>query len=780
MAYWLWVLLWVFAAGQVHAQSQTTTVSPPAQQLITLETTVNGTKSGTWPFVERLGILYAPKDALEEWRVQVRLNAQPLVVRGTEFWPLAAIPGFTSKMNSADQTLEITFASEAFAETQLARDAAPKLNTSPVLSSAFLNYDLSYSRSNSAGGNSSELGVLTELGYSTGLGVLTSSHVGRHLNGSNEGGPQWLRLETTFTRDIPESNLTLKLGDGTTRSGTWGRNVYFGGIQYGTNYTLTPGFLTQPIPVLTGSSSAASTVELYVNGVLRQVSRVPAGPFVIDDPVSLTGNGEARLVVRDILGRETVLVQPFFTNSQLLAAGLDDWGVEAGALRRGLGTSSADYGPGFMSATWRRGLSDGFTLEGRTELTRRNQVAGLSAVSALPGQVLGRAALVHSRHSATGSGMQWLVGADRQWLQSSMAIQAQGATREFRQLGDPDGLLQTRLQVAGNVAYATQHRGAFGLGFASLQRYDSQRVTTVSANYSLRIGRKGTLTVFATRALSGATGTSLAVSVSFPLDEGGTIGASVASRGGTTDAYVTASRFPTDDKGLGWRVLGGEQQGTAHAEGSLYYSGQRGRLTADMSAGPGQYAIRTGATGGLVLADGHVFATRKVDQSFALAEVAGYGGVGIGLGSNMLARTDAAGIALIPQLSPYRENLIRLDARELPVNAEIDSIEQVVVPRYRSAVKAVFPVRSGRGALVKFTLDDHEPAPAGAIVSIEGDDHEFYVARRGEAFVTGMQAKNRLRLSWKNQSCRMDVELPPAANDEIARIGPFECKGVKR
>jgi outer membrane usher protein len=152
----------------------------------------------------------------------------------------------------------------------------------------------------------------------------------------------------------------------------------------------------------------------------------------------------------------------------------------------------------------------------------------------------------------------------------------------------------------------------------------------------------------------------------------------------------------------------------------------------------------------------------------------------VGIGSNVLTRTDKSGMALVTQLAPYQENAIRIDPRELPVNAEIQSIEQVVVPGYRSAVKATFPVRAGRGALVKFTLDDGEPAPAGATVSIVGDAEEFYVARRGEAFVTGLAQQNRLTLRWKDQKCDLDLVLPPAANDEIPRVGPLACRGVKR
>ena len=73
----------------------------------------------------------------------------------------------------------------------------------------------------------------------------------------------------------------------------------------------------RPVPVLSGMSSAPSTVELYVNDALRQTSRVPTGPFAIDNFPLLTGSGQARIVVRDLLGRETVLVQDFFTHSSL-------------------------------------------------------------------------------------------------------------------------------------------------------------------------------------------------------------------------------------------------------------------------------------------------------------------------------------------------------------------------------------------------------------------------------------------------------------------------------
>jgi outer membrane usher protein len=89
-------------------------------------------------------------------------------------------------------------------------------------------------------------------------------------------------------------------------------------------------------------------------------------------------------------------------------------------------------------------------------------------------------------------------------------------------------------------------------------------------------------------------------------------------------------------------------------------------------------------------------------------------------------------------------------------------------------------VRSGRGALVRIVLEDGQPAPAGAEIELAGDSKEFFVARRGEAFVTGLQDRNRLRLKWQGQQCELDIELPAGKPDDIARVGPYVCAGVKR
>ncbi|HEY1230415.1 MAG TPA: fimbria/pilus outer membrane usher protein, partial [Ramlibacter sp.] len=398
----------------------------------------------------------------------------------------------------------------------------------------------------------------------------------------------------------------------------------------------------------------------------------------------------------------------------------------------------------------------------------------------LPGEYLGTAGLVASTDAERRRGHEWLLGLQRQMLRVGAYLQAQGASPEFRQLGQTIGTPAIRLQVAGNLTYTPPGRfGTFGIGFANLARYGEQAVRTLSATYSKRIGEKSSLVLTASRALAGVSGNSVSANLLIPLEGGLNVGSTVGRHDGRSDAYLTATSNPGGD-GLGWRVLGGQQSSEQRAEANTYYQGRYGRLSADLSHSATQTASRVGASGGFVIASSQVFATRRVEDSYALVEIPGYKDVGVGLGSNVLTKTDTAGVALVPRLMAYQRNSIRVDPADLPISAELDSIEQTAVPSWRSAVLVKYPVRSGRGALLKIRFDDGEDAPAGATVRIEGDNQEFYVARRGEAFVTGLESRSTLRLAWRGKQCTFTVNLPAQDPNEIPRVGPLACQGVPR
>lgn len=752
-------------------------------RLVPLAVTINGSPGGSWLLLESDGRLHATQDAFEEWRLNLRPDAEPLRHRNQLFYPLAAVPGFQARINAANQSVDLQFSPSAFAATRLTQAPEERPPISTPATALFLNYDLSQTSTRLKGaGSVSDTGGLFELGTSGAVGVLTSTQIARRQSGAGAAGDlsSSTRLETTFTRDFPDRNLTLRLGDSSTRSGSWGRSVYFGGVQLGRNFSLNPGLITQPLPVLTGLSSGASTVELYVNDALRQTSQVPSGPFAIDNFPLMTGAGQARVVVRDLLGRETVLVQNFLASSELLDTGLSDWSAELGAVRRGLGTRSNEYSQGFASGLLRLGLSKAVTLEAHGEASRSLMGAGLGLVAALPGQILGQAALAASRDDERGRGHLWLLGLEYSTLRHNLTFRIEGASRDYRQLGQDSAFPTSKQQVALSYTYGRDTGSFFGLGFARIEAHDRDPLNTYTANYSLRLGQRASLSVSATRLSGSSDGKAFGLTILVPLDTQLTWSGSATHREGQTDAYVAASRSPLGELGTGWRVLAGRRGGEVGGELGWLRQGSRGQLTVDSSFSSPQQTVRLGAQGGVVVMDGSIFATRRVQDSFALVEVPGHAEVGVGFQSQVQTRTDANGRALVSRLLPYRSNSIRLDPSELPISAELDSIEQTVVPPARSGVKVVFPVRSGRGALIRIVFDDGQPAPAGADVELVGDKQSFFTARRGEAFVTGLKPENRLRLKWNGQVCEFPLSLPPGNPDDIARVDPIVCRGVKR
>ncbi|MBC5763269.1 fimbria/pilus outer membrane usher protein [Ramlibacter albus] len=779
------LLLALAGPGAALAQTPEASASParPRERLIPFEVTINATPGGSWVLLEREGNLYAPTEAIDEWRLTRRGGVTPYVYRGKQWFPLSALPGFEVKMNLATQSLDLSFSPTAFIQSRVTEPTpAERAKTVPAEPALFLNFDtnLSYNKSNGTRAQQ-DLGVLGEVGWSSNWGVLTTSFVGRHLDGSDPAQPRsFHRLETVFTHNFVSSGLTLRAGDSSTRTGIVLRPTYFGGVEIGRNFGLAPGFISRPVPVIGGTAAAPSTVELYVNDALRQTSRVPVGPFVIDNYPLLTGSGQARIVVRDVLGRESVVVQSFFSTNSMLEEGLSDWHLSAGAVRRDIGSESDRYDEKFAGALWRYGFSKQLTLDANAQLGRDRQVAAAGVVAGLPLQMVGLLGVAGSRHQAGSAGQRWVLGLEHSSLRHGVSLNYTASSRGFTEFALEPGALPNAKEMSASYSYGDARFGSVGLGFARIVPYDKEPFTTYSVNYSIQFANKWSLNVSATHVKGTGGGTSVSTSLAIPLDDRVTALGVATARTGSFEGFATASKAVGPEGGFGWRVLGGTRSSGAYAEGGVSHEGSRLRTSAEASVSKDFQALRLGAEGSLVFMGGSLFATRRLQSSFALVEIPGYPNVGVGLHGRVQARTDSEGKALLPGLMPFTPNSIQIDPKELPISAEIDNIEQVVIPPERSGVRVTFPVRSGRGALIKIVFDDGEPAPAGAEIEIVGDKAEFFVARRGEAFVTGLQERNELRLKWKGASCSFAVQLPKGEVDEIARVGPLTCPGIKR
>jgi outer membrane usher protein len=203
-------------------------------------------------------------------------------------------------------------------------------------------------------------------------------------------------------------------------------------------------------------------------------------------------------------------------------------------------------------------------------------------------------------------------------------------------------------------------------------------------------------------------------------------------------------------------------------------------LLADQSLS--QTAFRGSASGGVAFLGGSAFLSRRITDSFAVVQVPDYSGVGIYADNQLVARTDANGNALLPRLRPYQKNTVRIEQADLPLDAQIDAVQLDAVPYFRSGLLLKFPVKRSRGALLTVVLDNGELLPAGAQAQIIGDNVEdnevFPTGMRGEVYLTGLAPSNRLRVTWREQSCEFLLPFPEST-DPLPHLGTYICTGVE-
>ena len=110
------------------------------------------------------------------------------------------------------------------------------------------------------------------------------------------------------------------------------------------------------------------------------------------------------------------------------------------------------------------------------------------------------------------------------------------------------------------------------------------------------------------------------------------------------------------------------------------------------------------ASGTLVYMEGAgLFASRPIDQGFAVVDVPGVKDAAAYLNNQEVARTNDSGVAFIPNLLPYYANRLRVDDANLPPDLAIDDGEVIIAPPPHGGAKVVF--NSRRLRLVRGRID---------------------------------------------------------------------------
>jgi outer membrane usher protein len=698
---------------------------------------------------------------------------------------LDRLPGVSYEINEAEQTLLVTTSDEARAAKVIDIGQNDKKERLKPQSSygAVLNYTL-FASSNTLFEEDVDLfkGVSGSFDARVfgPLGTLSQSFIAGYTDGRFDA---LTRLNTTWSYSDADRLLTYRAGDFITGGLSWTRPVYLGGLQMERNFALRSDLVTLPLPSFTGTAAVPSTLEIYTQNARTYGGDVAAGPFEVVNVPAFTGAGEARVVLRDSLGRETVTTLPYYVSSMMLQKGLFDFSAEIGFPRRNFGIESQDYDERLMGVfTARYGLTDWLTLEGHAEGGEELVNGGLGV--AFPVGAYGAASLAFAG-SRGGGQAGALVNAALELSYNDWSLYARmqrtfGGYQDIASItaeptfagpdgipifsaGVPKAIDQVTLSVPAPLDFSS-----LNLSYTHLTEADGNRSSIVGVSYSQQVFNRATLYASAFQDLedSGSFGVFAGLSIPF-----GDMTASAGVEHGPDGANVVADIGKSErleNGSVGWRLRTSEGE-TPNRAASVSYRSSVARVEGGVQQYDEDFRATAQLDGAVAIAGGGIFATNRIDDAFAVVDV-GAPDVDVQFENRPIGKTNKRGRIIVPDLKSYEENSVSIDPSKLPVDADIPATKEVVVPSDRSGVVVEFGVTEvPAAARVSFVDPNGNPIPVGLAGSLDGSSDQFVIGYDGETYIHGLQGQNSVVISLDDgNSCRADFPYEPSPGKQVA------------
>lgn len=649
-------------------------------------------------------------------------------------------------------------------------------------SGAFINYNIVSSSGNMASQMSS---LWHEYHFFTNDFILVSSGIYQ----KNTDAPitsGYTRFETYYQRDNEFDLSQTTVGDVINATPNWGRSIRMAGIRVARNYELAPTLITYPLPEFYGESALPGSVDLIINDQLRWREPIASGPFLINMAPYLSGGGIAQVITTNAQGQQVQQSVNFYVTSELLAQDMLDYDVTIGFRRKDFGlVSNAYHHRPVISSSIRYGVNNYMTpqilIQGGEGLTLGGVGFTLLAGSFGVIDIAESSSNYQNQHGEQASFAY-------NYSYKKVGVNARYLKRygNYRDLGTQDSLtpfiasddellshseIDTQMQIALSVHDNTL--GGFNLGLFRTIDDKNERRALVNVSWNQYFSSDITTFVNFSKQLYGRRENLLSLTVSIPFGNSGQ--ASVFTQRDMKDelhTQVQAIKNTPYTEGFGWGINMEDS-----AEKNRYFIGEWRNKYSDLSVsayyGGDRKEYTKTLNGALVFMDHDIYATRYVTDSFALIDT-NRKDIPIMVGNQLVGETNNNGKLLVSDLSSYLENRIGIDPIQLPANATIDSIEQLVIPRRKGGVHVKFPIIFSRSALVEVVTADNEPLPVGAVLTTRNGETTYVAGWDGEVYIENLAGP--LALYWDEGECI--VELKPAKDKTIAlpRIGPFICQ----
>ena len=336
--------------------------------------------------------------------------------------------------------------------------------------------------------------------------------------------------------------------------------------------------------------------------------------------------------------------------------------------------------------------------------------------------------------------------------------------------------------LGANFSVTPLDRMTLGLDVTASRWREAGDSAQASLRVSYYLGQGLTVLASATQTAGGpAPGPSGLLSLSWALGNQTTAQASAAA--GTLGAGGSAgvARPLPVGPGYGYRLEGDLSQAATRASGLAQYQTGFGRYEAQLDQLNSVTSGAVRAAGGIVVAGDRIFATRPVEEAYALVRV-GVPGVTTYLENQAAGVTDDQGDLLVPSLLARYSNRLSIRAADIPMDYEVGKVEQLVAPFRKGGMVVRFDVTPIRAVVGRLQLAaGDQAAPGGGELVVVQDGTELRAATSGDGrfFLEGARpGMHAADVTWRGGTCRATLAIPDGAG--VRDLGTVRCDAQQR
>jgi outer membrane usher protein len=695
------------------------------------------------------------------------------------------VPGVEANFDSGGQRLDVR-APQLLLQHEVRGYVNPELWDNGI-TAATLQYDYNAYRSDHSGTSAQTnqfLGLRGGLNWDVWRLRYRAS-----ANWSDDQGFRYQSDQTYLERPLIGWRSRLVLGQSTT-DGQVFDSVGFIGAQISSDDRMYSDSQRGFAPVVRGIANTNALVRVSQRGSQIYETTVPPGPFVIDDLYPTGSGGDLLVTVTEADGTERSFTVTYASIAELLRPGVTHYSLMAGKYRN----NSVNEEPAIALGTLRHGFTN--LLTGYTGVIGADGYAAASGglafntdFGALSVDVTQAQTQFDHRPSEQGQSVRFTYAKILPVVDTNITMASYRYSSSGFYSVDDAMMLRDRDRYDSSFdSYTTwKRRNRFQInasqslpeGFgsvslnASVQDYwdhnetDSEYQLSYNnhynrLNYGVNFARTRNL-------ITGGWDNKAMLTVSIPL------GSSERA------PYLTSSYVQQKDhQGLQNSLSGslGEDRQYNYSAFTNYdyyknnsntvsggvngsWASPYANVGGSLSAGQGYQQYGATLSGGVVAYSGGVVLTPMLGETSAIVEAENAKGVRVTNYSGL--RLDNSGKAVVPYLSPYRQNTVELDPKGLSRDVELKYTSQNIAPTAGAIGLLRYETESGYSVLVTVRNVAGQPLPFGANVSDEQQRSVGYIGQVGEGLLRVNNPKGQLEVKWgegAGESCRFNYQLP--------------------